>query len=87
MDAVDDGLLDDLCFFVVVIVVVILVLRALSGLVLGFCVEVACSGFRRCVERWSARRSGVAVDFAHIDWLAALWAGVEDVVLGDALHF
>ena len=85
LNAVDDGLLDYLCFFVVVVVVV-LVLCALSGFVVGFGVEVACSWLRRCVERGGARRSCVAVRFAHVDGLAALWAGVKDVVLGDTLH-
>ena len=84
MDAVDDGLFDDLCFLVVVEVVVLVVL---SGLVVDFGAKVACDGPRRCVERWSARRRRVAVGFAHVDWFLALWAGVQDVVLGDALHF
>ena len=85
MDAVDDGLLDYLCFFVVVVVVV-LVLCALSGFVVGFGIEVACSWLRRCVERWSARRSCVAVRFAYVNWFAAFGAGFEDVVLRNTLH-
>ena len=83
LDAVDDRLLDYLCFFMVVVVMLVFVL---GGLVVGFRVEMACGGVRRCIKRRSTRRSCVAVDFARIDGFAALWACVKDVVLGNALH-
>jgi hypothetical protein len=80
LDAVDYGLLDDVGFFVVVVVFVIVDC--------GFGVELASSGFRSGVERRRARRSRVAVSFAHVyGLLAALWACVEDGVFGNALHF
>ena len=83
LDAVDDRLLDYLCFFMVVVVMLVFVL---GGLVVGFRVEMACGGVRRCIKRRSTRRSCVAVGFAHVDGFAALGAGVEDVVLRHTLH-
>jgi len=88
LDAVHDGLLDDLSLFVVVILVVILVIVIVVNTESsGFSVVLTCSGPGGFVDRRRARWRGVAVSVAHAGGLAALRAGIEYFVLGDALHF
>ena len=86
LDAVHDGLLDDLCLFVLVVVIVVFVV-VINTESSSFSDVLTCSGSGSFVDRRRARRRGVAVSFAHAGGLAALRAGVEYFVLGYALHF
>ena len=86
LDTVHDGLLDDLCFFVLVVLVVVFVV-VVNTESCSFSVVLTRGGPGSFVDRRRARRRGLAVSFAHAGGLAALRAGVEYFVLGYALHF